>query len=435
MWILIVIRSTKCQDNVINFGLTTSSTGIYSSVTATTLATLNFFINWANVKQEGIKINGTTYTFAYKSYDDSSIDNNIPVFYEALTKLDHVNFLISPISPTAEIQVQQIAADNQILLIDCTVPYIPYIGYNTTYTISYEVRGDRILSSCLALLETHPVKTALIIGNEESLPYVCLQLADLPRNITILGTEEYSSATLDFTALVAKWKLLNPDVLIGGGLSDSSLISKAIRLANWNPIIIAIVSQATITPAMNYVFSYTVWNQGVPYTDPYFGTPTQLVNDFNSFTNKSGVGISVQALAAYLSVYLAINNTQSLDSTVVRDAILQSNFSTLYGQLTFDSTNSIASPPICIQNINGTSILVAPSEIRQQNPVFGKIPILPADCYPPIKHSTQFLLSVTLGTILPGLCLLSSAVVLSILAVRKFDLILLPKQNVNNIDF
>jgi len=253
-----------------------------------------------------------------------------------------------------------------------------------------------------------------------------------------VGLDQYPSTTTDFTALVAKWKAVNPDILIGGGEADAQLLAKAIRLANWNPVIILIagIISGMATPAMNYIFTYSDWTVNLPYHDPYFGTPLELNNAYLAYNNLSGSnGVSAVAVIAYLSVYLAIRDTQSLDSAVVRDHILTANYSTVYGLLTFDDTNSFAEQPLCCQYINETFTIIGPDNVKQQAPVFGLIPVIPKDCYPQTYDRTGFLLSVTLGTILPGLCIISTFIIIVILAIRKFDLILLPKQNADNIDF
>jgi len=423
-------------NNVIYFGRTISSTGAYAAVSSGFTSTLNYFLDWVNNKQGGVDINGTNYKFGVKSYDDSSIDENIPVFYRVLAELDNVDFLIGPIGSVVQ-SVQQIAADDKKLLINLASPYIPGLGYNITYTLNYLQRGDVVLSTCFkTVVQQSTIRTAYIVGTAITLPYIELQLGSLlPYNVSIVGTDLYSQTNPDFTTLVQKWKAANPDVLIGGGIYDTQAFAKAIRLANWNPVIILIAQGTTTTPAMNYIFAYSVWTKDVPYSDPYFGTATDLIASYQAFYNNSNSSPSAGGVAAYLAIYLAIIATQSLDSAVIRDYILAANISTVYGPLIFDNTNSYANPPFCCQYQNLKFTIIAPADVRIAEPIFGKVPVLPPDCYPKSTGNTGFLLSVTLGTILPSLCLLTTVVFLVVLVIRKFDLILLPKQNPNNIDF
>jgi len=364
--------------------------------------------------------------------------------YRVLVELDKVNFLVSPIGPSEQ-AVQQLAADYEVLNLALTAPYVPGLGYNTSYTINYLQRADLVLSTCIKQIYNYdkrtPFKTAYIIGNELTYFYTLLQLPTLYEyNITIVGQECYPITTTDFTQLVEKWKAINPDIIIGGGQDDYTQIAQAIRLANWNPIILLIAGGSTSsTPAMDYAFTYGVWTESLPYTDSYFGTTEQYCEQTNSFLAAANLSVSSGASAgdviAYVSVYLAIRDTQSLDSTVVRNRILTANYSTIYGLLTFDDTNSFAEAPLCLQYTNGTYTIIGPNDVKQTEPVFGVMPILPKDCYPQTYDRTSFLLSVTLGTILPGLFIIIIVIIIVILAIRKFDLILLPKQNADTIDF
>jgi len=87
-----------------------------------------------------VNVNGTNYKFAVKSYEDSSINEDIPIFYQYLAEIDHVDFFISPIGLVAE-PVQQMVADNKKLLLGVTSTYFPNAGYNTSYTITFFTEG------------------------------------------------------------------------------------------------------------------------------------------------------------------------------------------------------------------------------------------------------------------------------------------------------
>jgi len=300
-------------------------------------------------------------------------------------------------------------------------------------------RGDIILATCFSSVHENvpTAKTALVIGTPDAIPYTQSQIESfLTFNFTIIGTDVYEPTT-DFTALVVKWKALNPDILLGGGVYDSNLIAKAVRLANWNPLFIFIVGQITnAQPALNYVFTYSYWTPTLPYSDPYFGTSGEVAAAVNKFNNNTITNTNTQVIAALLAVYLAINETQSLDPTVIRDYILIANISTVYGKLTFDDTNSYSGPSLCCQYINETFTVVAPSYLKSENPIFHVIPVLPPDCYPPSNDRTAFLLAVILGTVIPGLCIIGTIILIIYMLLHKFDLILLPKQyTTQNPDF
>jgi len=132
-------------------------------------------------------------------------------------------------------------------------------------------------------------------------------------------------------------------------------------------------------------------------------------------------------VAGLLAFHFAINATQSLNTDVLHAFISQMNEPSFYGPLHF-TNGIIADPPICTQVLNQTVEVVYP--VNLQSKPFNFVTPVKVPLYL-LEHpsSTSFLLSVILGTVLPTLFLLVLAVALTIFLIKRYDVIVLPKQD------
>jgi len=229
---------------------------------------------------------------------------------------------------------------------------------------------------------------------------------------------------------------------------------QAIRLANWWPKLIYITTASTLQivlqsaqkAGLNWMAEYLVssdtWRPNQPGSDPYFIDPAGFAASYFANTNQTAISTYVSAFAAGYLLTLAIESVGSLNTKEIVTAL--SNIQTTFwyaNNFTFNSQGAPTFSYTCIQVSQNTGIIntISPANLATANLVFPTPVSAPAGFYNKnitTNSRTSFLLSVTLGTIIPGLCIIFTIIAIIIIGIRKFDLILLPKQNASdNIDF
>jgi len=252
--------------------------------------------------------------------------------------------------------VENIAAEYNILNFAINTPFIAGYGFNQTYSLNMLGDSSTILSPCPQSARMFGnAKTAIIIGGNVTTTYNELINYFKCLNITVLANitcKNHYTTPEEYAPEVYNWRKLNPDIVISDD-ENVFLLATAIRKIEWNPIIImlSLLNCADPPIELEYVLGYAPWYPTLPYSDPYFGASYELYENFCRFINYTAFdgGSGIVVIAALETLYFAINATQSLDSTVIRDYILTHPIDTFYGPIQFDVNNCLDTPPLCIQ--------------------------------------------------------------------------------------
>ena len=154
--------------------------------------------------------------------------------------------------------------------------------------------------------------------------------------------------TQDVSALLTNIKAKNPDIVLGAGhLQDSLLIVKQAKDLGVSPKAMGF-SVGPSSPEFrenlksnaDYLFGATQWTEALKYNgDDPWKTPKAYGDAFRAKNPKYTV-IPYQVAessAAVIAFWRAIEKANSLDPTKVRDAIAALDIMTFYGQIKFDS--------------------------------------------------------------------------------------------------
>src|SRR4029077_2136545 len=151
--------------------------------------------------------------------------------------------------------------------------------------------------------------------------------------------------TADLSAAITSIKSLRPDVLIGSGpLQESLLIMKqAQTLAADVKFFGFTVGPTTpdfvksLGPAAEYVFASSQWTPDVKYTGPLFGSAQDYAKLFQIRYGFIPDYHAAESAAGGLTLQLAIEKAGSLDPQKVRDALASLDVVTFYGRGKFNA--------------------------------------------------------------------------------------------------
>jgi branched-chain amino acid transport system substrate-binding protein len=173
------------------------------------------------------------------------------------------------------------------------------------------------------------------------------------RGGVIVANESYITNDVDFNAQLTTIKVANPDVVyLPDYYSTVSLIAKQLRAQGVNtPIVGADGWDGLTENAGDEVLNGF-------YSNHYAAdsTDAKVVNFVRAFQQKyNSVPVSFAALG-YDSLYMirdAIVKADSVDSTRVRDALVQTNGNYVTGNLTFDSRRNPVKSAVMVELIKG----------------------------------------------------------------------------------
>jgi branched-chain amino acid transport system substrate-binding protein len=173
------------------------------------------------------------------------------------------------------------------------------------------------------------------------------------RGGAIVANESYITGDVDFNAQLTTIKAANPDVVyLPDYYSTVSLIAKQLRAQGVNtPIVGADGWDGLTENAGDEVLNGF-------YSNHYAADSTDIkvVNFVQAFQKKyNSVPVSFAALG-YDSLYMirdAIVKADSVDSTLVRDALVQTSGSYVTGNLTFDSRRNPIKSAVMVELVKG----------------------------------------------------------------------------------
>jgi len=369
---------------VITFGRTSARVG---SNEETATQETSFFL-WSNLINygAGIQLGGIRYNVSVVTYNDASDPQLIGILYDRLISVDKVDFLFAPFYPTNVDIAYAIAEANNIPMIDPNPGFGSSLLLNWTFQI-YPA-SNKQPSNCINLFASLGAKTA-VIGCSANLLVGAVNSSLLQNNMTLLSNDVISDDDSVVSELVAKWKQLKPDVFIGA--ADTSATTASVLLAEMSKAsffpkanyLLNIPSDPTFRSAAGwqavYSFGTAVWDVSLNFSDPLFGSSAAFARNFLLIIDQIPVDTDAAAAAAGVVFYDALMRAGSINRTAVRNALIQTELSTVFGRVQFDSTHATVSSYGCFQvQLNDSFLVVAPLSypgiVKAAYPGFPPIP-------------------------------------------------------------
>jgi branched-chain amino acid transport system substrate-binding protein len=332
----------------------------------------------------GIKVGNKTYEVQIVYYDDQSDPQISAELTDKLINQDHVNFLLGPYGSPATFADAAIAEKYKIPMIEANGAARKIFAQGYEYTFGILSPADEYAVAMLqtAMTLSPKPKTVAILSADD---LFSLEVADGARDwaerhgLRVVYFQKYPVGTLDLSAELTSIRFLHPDILIGSGhLQESLLIMKQAQTLDLNAKFFGFTVGPTtpdfiksLGPAAEGVFASSQWTPDVKYRGPVFGTARAYAQAFEAKYGFVPDYHAAESSAAGVTLQLAIENAGSLDPQRVRDALASLDAMTFYGRIKFNAHGlNVYKPMVTVQIQHGRVVTVWPPEIASRKPIY-----------------------------------------------------------------
>jgi branched-chain amino acid transport system substrate-binding protein len=324
------ISSPGFAADPIKIGASMSLTGKYAR---TGVYTQNGYELWAEQINARGGLLGRKVQFVI--YDDQSDPKTAAKLYEKLITSDKVDLLMGPYSSGVTFAASTITEKYKIPMITAgaTSEEIWQRGYK--YVFGTGPHNELYYVGAFELAKKMGFKTIAIINADDLFPLSlgkAVEKLSKENGIKVVMKEDFPKGNQDFTAIIAKIKAANPDILFGGTyLPDSVLIVRQMKEQAYCPkMMIFSVGpslpdfQQALGPDADYVMVESFW-------EPAINTPGN--KEFtDAYTKKFGAEPEYHGAWAYSGCQVleaAVKTAGSLDREKIREALTKIHPTTL----------------------------------------------------------------------------------------------------------
>ena len=359
-------------DGTVRIGAALSETGKFAVEGRDSRQGYDTWVRWVNEDYGGIRIGDGRYAAEIVYYDDESDADTAANLIQRLIDEDQVDFLLGPYSSGLTTGTSAIAEANNVIMVEGngTSDTMFERGFRNLFLVA-TVASD-YTKSAVEALAARGVRTAVIAHEDTTFPTSVAEGArrHLEANgIEVLAIETYPKDIQDVSAIMTKFRNLEPDVFLGGGhYNDAVLFVNAADELGFEPDAMVI----TVGPSnprlveqldddVEGVLGPTQWEATMAYEGDWFGSAADYAASYERLWGEPPVYQAASATASALALHLAIEAAGSVDTDAVRQALRSLRADTFYGPIAFDERGvNIAKPMGTIQVQNGEILVVAP---------------------------------------------------------------------------
>jgi len=323
--------------------------------------------------------------------DDQSQAKNAVAIYERLITQDKVDMVFPPYSSPITDAVATVTEKYKLPMIGCCAASRSIFKKGRRFIFMLLSPADVYLEGLIETAAKRGLKTIAIIHEDTLFPKAIttggLALAK-KRGLRVVAVEGYPRKTTDFSALVARVKAANADVVAAATYFDDSVaITRELKASNLNPTMFGATVGAdlpkfyqTLGPLAEFVYGAAQWQPElvslragglIPIARQYPGAK-EFVESYRK--EYPGAGLSYQTAQGYgaCEVHLeAIRRAGTLEGEKVRDALLKMDINTSFGAFKVDQTGlQIAHKMVLFQWQDGKKVIVWPEELAPDKPRF-----------------------------------------------------------------
>jgi branched-chain amino acid transport system substrate-binding protein len=375
------------SEDTIVFGAAISMTGKTAKEGEYTRDGYQFAIDTVNQKG-GIKIGGKSYKAVLKYYDDESKSERTAQLVEKLVNEDKVHFLLGPYASAPTATAAPIAEKYKLPMVEANGSAESIFNKGYKYSFMVLSPAKLYLRGVLDLVHARDpsAKTVAILGeNEPFSKEVAGGAAEYAKQIgmQVVYHELYPSGTQDVSSLLTNVKAKNPDVVLGAGhLQDSLLIVKqakdlgvSARAMGFSVGPSSPEFRDNLKTDADYLFGPTQWTPALRYNgDDLWKTPQAYAAAFRAkYPAYKVIPYQVAESSAAVIVYQrALENAGSLDPKKVRDAIAALDIMTFFGQVKFDSRGVNIYKPMAVEQLqpDGKKYTVFPTAVAEKEALY-----------------------------------------------------------------
>lgn len=359
---------------IITLGAAVSETGKYAREGKDTRQGYNTWLAWVNDEYGGIKVGDACYKVEIIYYDDEGDPDTAANLVERLITEDEVDFLLGPYASDLTMSTSAIAEKYGIIMVEGNGASEDIFNRGFKNIFAVLTPAGNYAQSALKSLSDMGAKTVVVAYEDTAFPASVGQGAVKwaeEYGMEVLAVETYPKDVADVSAIMTKFRDLDPDVFVGGGhFNDALLFVNAAKELGFAPDAMIITVGPSnpdfvteVGSSANYIIGPTQWEASMSWQDDYFGTPADYAQRYEEMWGEPPTYQAAESTATALALQLAIENAGSLEMDAVRQALYDLDVETFYGPINFDETGKNAGKPMgAIQIQNGEILVVAPPE-------------------------------------------------------------------------
>jgi len=362
-------------DCTIRLGAPISETGKFAREGVWNQRGYETWKDWVNQEYGGIKLADKRCKAEIVYYDDESDPDTSAKLIEKLITEDKVDFLLGPYSSGITMSTSAIAEKYGVIMVEAhgASEALFTRGFKNLFAVL--TPASYYTESALKALADAGAKTVVIAQMDEAFSAAAAEGAKKwteQNGMKLLAWETYPADVSDLSAIMTKFRDLDPDVFVGAGhFASSILVVKSAREVGFSPKAMMLtvgpdspdfVSELGKDAA--FIMGDSQWDKTLAYKDEFFGTPVDYAERYTKKWGEAPPYQSASSTAAALALQLAIQQAGSLDMDLVRQALQNLDVDTFYGHINFDETGkNTAKPMVTIQVQDGVPVVVAPTDV------------------------------------------------------------------------
>ncbi len=371
--------------------------GKYAVAGGQAVAGVEAIVDWINDERGGVSIGGTKVPLEYKRYDCESKQESVTSLIERLITSDGVDFILAPYSSGLTLSGAPMAESRGVIYMDHGGASDRIFEQGFEYAVQTIGPATRYHEGTLDMVNAlNPQSKRVALAYEDS-EFARMTMTGAKKYAEQLGFEvvferTYPSGVTDLTPLLSDLRASNADLVLGGGhYEDGQLFARQMADLDINVNGLSLLASATLPTffealgdVVDGVMGPSHWEYGVTYSaqaaaqeDMDWIGPSQ--DEFVDLFSQAFAGDGMpdyhaaEAGAAILSLVLATEAADSVDSDAVRAAFNDLKFMSFYGVWDIDETGlQVGHSMVDMQWQDGERIIVWPPSAAIGNVVYPK---------------------------------------------------------------
>jgi branched-chain amino acid transport system substrate-binding protein len=323
--------------------------------------------------------------------DDQSKAPTAVAIYEKLITQAKVDAILGPYGAPIVEAVADVNEKHKMPMVAASAGVTSIYKKGRRFVFMVFSPSEAYLEGFIDIAAKRGLKTVALIHEDTIFPKAVaqggLELAK-KRGLSVVLVEAYPKGMTDFSAILTKVRVANPDVLAAGTyFEDAVAITRQLRELNVNPKMFAVTVGGDFPQfyqilgrGAEFVYGASQWEAElvtlragglIPIARQYPGAREFVESHRKEFP---GAELSYHSGAGYGGCQVlveAIRRAGSLDSEKVRAAILKMDLNTVFGAFKVDPDGfQIAHKMVIFQWQDGKKVIVWPEELAPGQPRF-----------------------------------------------------------------
>ncbi|MEN8153330.1 MAG: amino acid ABC transporter substrate-binding protein [Acidobacteriota bacterium] len=359
--------------DIIKIGSAISFTGKHSRSGKLYIDSYNLAVEMIN-KKGGVKVGNKNYDLKIIYYDDKSDAMESSKLVDKLISNDKVDFLLGPYSSGITIPDSLIARRFRIPMIEGGGASGKIFNKGNKYIFGLLPPAGEYFKSTLEFLKTLkpvPGSIAILYADDKfdlSVGEGTKKIAE-KMGFKIVIFEKYSEGQTDFTSVLTKIKMKNPEIILVGGHTEEALnITQQVKELNINPKMLSLTvgpSEADFRKALGkdaeYIYGVASWSTQMNFKGAIFKDTKEFISVFKKKFGYDPDYHNAAGVACVVVLKNAIEKAGSLNREKVRSNISATSLDTIYGKIRFSPNGQIQGTSIVLQILDNQVFEVFPN--------------------------------------------------------------------------